>query len=78
MPAFIAGLMPALNKSLSKNIWPSVIEITFVGTNAETSPAAVSITGNAVNDPVLPFTLPLVNFSTYAAFTRAALSKSLE
>lgn len=35
----------------SKNICPSVIDITFVGIYAETSPACVSITGNAVRDP---------------------------
>src|ERR1044071_5319043 len=39
MPALMAGRMPALNKSVSKNICPSVIEMTFVGTNAVTSPA---------------------------------------
>ena len=78
MPALIAGLTPALNKSLSKKICPSVMEITFVGTNADTSPAAVSIIGSAVSDPVLPYTLPLVNFSTYASLTRAARSNNLE
>jgi hypothetical protein len=56
--------MPELNKSVSKKIWPSVIEITFVGTKADTSPACVSIIGSAVKDPVLPFTLPFVTFST--------------
>ena len=34
-----------------KNICPSVIEITFVGIYAETSPACVSIIGSAVNEP---------------------------
>ena len=77
-PAFIAGLMPALNKSLSRYICPSVIEITFVGTKAETSPACVSIIGNAVSEPVWPFTFPPVSFSTYSAFTLAALSSNLE
>jgi len=48
IPAFIAGLMPELNVLLSKNICPSVIEITFVGIYAETSPACVSIIGSAV------------------------------
>ena len=38
MPAFIAGRMPALNRSVSRKICPSVIEITLVGTNAVTSP----------------------------------------
>ena len=39
IPAFIAGRIPALNMSASKKICPSVIEITLVGTNADTSPA---------------------------------------
>ena len=64
IPGLMAGLTPELNKSVSKKICPSVIEITFVGTKAETSPACVSMIGNAVNDPVLPFTFPLVAFST--------------
>ena len=38
-PTFTAGLVPALNNSGSRYICPSVIEITFVGTYAETSPA---------------------------------------
>src|SRR5690625_2653428 len=66
--------MPALNMELSKKICPSVIEITLVGTNADTSPAWVSMMGRAVNEPVLPFTSPLVNCSTYAALTREARS----
>ena len=64
IPAFTAGRMPALNRSVSRKIWPSVIEITLVGTKAETSPAWVSMIGSAVSEPVLPFTSPLVNFST--------------
>ena len=47
MPAFMAGRMPALNRSVSRKIWPSVIEITLVGTNAVTSPACVSMIGSA-------------------------------
>ena len=31
IPGLIAGIIPLLNKSASKNIWPSVIDITFVG-----------------------------------------------
>jgi hypothetical protein len=31
MPALIAGRVPALNRSASRKIWPSVIEMTFVG-----------------------------------------------
>ena len=57
---------------------PSVIEITFVGTNADTSPPCVSMMGNAVSDPVLPLTSPFVYSSTYLALTLAALSKSRE
>ncbi len=30
-PALMAGRMPALNRSVSRKIWPSVIEMTFVG-----------------------------------------------
>ena len=45
MPALIAGRMPALKRSVSRKIWPSVIEITLVGTNADTSPACVSMIG---------------------------------
>jgi len=52
--------------------------MTLVGTKAETSPAAVSITGRAVNEPVFPFTLPFVNFSTYSSLTRAARYNNLE
>jgi hypothetical protein len=64
-----------LNRPVSRKIWPSVIEITLVGTNADTSPACVSMIGSAVSEPVLPLTAPLVNFSTYSAFTRAARSR---
>jgi len=38
-PALIAGRIPELKRSVSKKICPSVIEITFVGTKADTSPA---------------------------------------
>jgi hypothetical protein len=78
MPAFMAGRMPALNRSVSRKIWPSVIEITLVGTNAETSPAWVSMIGSAVSEPVLPLTAPLVNFSTHSSLTRAARSSRRE
>ena len=78
MPALIAGRMPALKRSVSRKIWPSVIEITLVGTNAVTSPACVSMIGSAVSEPVLPLTAPLVNFSTYSALTRAARSSRRE
>ena len=64
MPALMAGRMPALKRLVSRKIWPSVIEITLVGTNAETSPAWVSMIGSAVSEPVLPLTSPLVKAST--------------
>ena len=50
------------------------MEITLVGTNADTSPAWVSIIGSAVSEPVLPLTFPSVKFSTYSSLTLAALS----
>ncbi len=53
MPALMAGRMPALKSEVSRKICPSVIEITFVGTKAETSPAWVSMIGSAVSEPVL-------------------------
>ena len=60
----MAGRMPALKSEVSRKIWPSVIEITLVGTNADTSPACVSMIGSAVSEPVLPLTSPLVKAST--------------
>ncbi len=51
MPTFTAGRTPALKRSGSRKIWPSVIEITFVGMYADTSPACVSMIGRAVSDP---------------------------
>jgi hypothetical protein len=54
------------------------MEMTLVGTKADTSPACVSIMGSAVKEPVLPFTLPFVNFSTYSVLTLAALSNKRE
>ena len=74
----IAGLTHELNKSVSRNICPSVIEITFVGIYADTSPACVSMIGNAVSDPVFPFTFQSVIFSTYSALILAALSSNFE
>ena len=40
-PTFTAGLIPALKRLLSKNICPSVIDITLVGMYADTSPECV-------------------------------------
>ena len=54
------------------------MDITFVGTKADTSPACVSIIGRAVKDPVLPLTFPPVKSLTYSSLTLAALSNSLE
>jgi hypothetical protein len=56
--------MPALKRSVSRKIWPSVMEMTLVGTKADTSPACVSMIGSAVSEPVLPLTSPLVKAST--------------
>ena len=55
-PTFTAGRTPELNRSVSRKICPSVIEMTLVGMYAETSPAWVSITGSAVSEPP-PFSL---------------------
>ena len=65
-PTLTAGRIPWLKSSVSKNIWPSVIEITLVGINALTSLACVSITGSAVRDP-----------PPFSSFIFAALSRSL-
>ena len=51
MPTLIAGRTPERNRSASRKIWPSVIEMTFVGMYADTSPACVSMIGSAVNEP---------------------------
>ena len=51
MPTLIAGRTPELNSADSRKICPSVIEITFVGMYAETSPACVSMIGSAVSEP---------------------------
>jgi len=63
----IAGLIPELNSSVSKNICQSVIEITFVGIYADTSESIVSTIGKAVklHPPKFEFNL-------------AALSNNLE
>ena len=55
IPTLMAGRTPDRNRLLSKKIWPSVMEITFVGMYADTSPACVSMMGRAVRDPP-PFT----------------------
>ena len=78
MPGLMAGRRPELKRSVSRKICPSVMEITLVGTKAETSPAWVSMIGSAVSEPVWPFTSPLVTCSTYSALTRAARSRRRE
>src|SRR3954465_5560964 len=60
IPTLIAGRTPALKRLASRNICPSVIEITFVGIYADTDPACVSIIGRAVRDPP-PFTMLLID-----------------
>ena len=50
-PTLIAGRMPRKNSSVSRKIWPSVIDMTFVGIYADTSPAWVSMIGSAVSEP---------------------------
>jgi hypothetical protein len=47
----IAGRTPEKNSSDSRNSWPSVIEMTFVGIYAEMSPPFVSMIGSAVIEP---------------------------
>ena len=47
----MAGRLPAWNSSGLSRIWPSVMEMTLVGTKVETSPSRISITGRAVSDP---------------------------
>ena len=51
LPTLMAGRTPWLNRSDSRKIWPSVIEMTLVGMYAEKSPACVSMIGSAVSDP---------------------------
>ena len=50
-PTLTAGRTPEKKRSASRKIWPSVIEITFVGMYDAMSPAWVSITGSAVSEP---------------------------
>ena len=54
MPTSTAGRTPDLKRLSCRNTWPSVIEMTLVGMNAETSPALVSMIGSAVSEPA-PF-----------------------
>ncbi len=51
MPTSTAGRWFALNRSDWRKIWPSVIEMTFVGMYAETSFAFVSMIGRPVIEP---------------------------
>jgi hypothetical protein len=51
MPTLMAGRTPWKKRFDSRKICPSVIEMTFVGMYADTSPACVSMMGSAVSDP---------------------------
>jgi hypothetical protein len=51
-PTSMAGRWLAANRSDCKKIWPSVIEMTLVGMNAETSLALVSMIGRPVIEPL--------------------------
>ncbi len=51
-PTSIAGRWLAANRSDCRKICPSVIEMTLVGMNAETSLAFVSMMGSPVIDPL--------------------------
>ena len=51
IPTLIAGRTPGLNRSVSRKIWPSVIEMTLVGMNAEMSLPLVSMIGRPVIEP---------------------------
>ena len=62
------------SKKVSKIKTGTLYEATFYAKNTTDK----MMTGRAVNDPVFPFTLPLVKFSTYSSLTLAALSNSLE
>jgi len=50
-PTLMAGRTPALNRSVSRKICPSVMEMTLVGMYAEMSFALVSMIGSPVSDP---------------------------
>jgi hypothetical protein len=60
----MAGRTPERNRSDSRKIWPSVIEMTLVGMNADTSPACVSMIGSAVSDPPPSSSLSLTERSS--------------
>ncbi len=50
-PTFTAGRIYLESDLFYAGIRPAVIEITFVGIYADTSPACVSIIGKAVSEP---------------------------
>src|SRR2546426_562759 len=50
LPTLIAGRTPWWNRSDSRKIWPSVIEMTLVGIYADRSPACVSMIGGRRRD----------------------------
>ena len=67
MPTLMAGRTLELNMSVSRKIWPSVIEMTLVGMYAERSPACVSMIGSAVSEP------PPISSESFAARSSSRL-----
>src|SRR6202000_648775 len=59
-PTLMAGRTPELNRSVSRKICPSVIEMTLVGLYAEMSLALVSTIGSPVREP---FPISLESFA---------------
>jgi len=71
-PTLMAGRIPEKNRSLSRKICPSVMEITLVGMYADTSPAWVSMMGSAVSEPPVPGTF----FSSTSPCSLASFSRA--
>ena len=65
----MAGRTPELNRSDSKKHWPSVMEMTLVGMNAETSFALVSMIGRPVIEP------PPISSESFAQRSKRRLCK---
>ena len=68
IPTLIAGRIPSLNRLALKKSCPSVIEMTFVGMYALTSPSWVSTIGKAVMDPAPKASLSLAPRSSSLAW----------
>ena len=64
MPTSTAGRWLALKRSDCRKIWPSVIEMTFVGMYADTSLALVSTIGRPVIEPAPRSSLSLAQRSS--------------